>query len=63
MDKNIDVMDEVLTELRSEGFYVDSEKVSRKKVKKTKKAKKVVEVVEEEEEEVEVKPKKKARKV
>lgn len=43
MEKNVDVMDEVLNELKAEGLYVESEKPQKKKSKKGKK--KVVEVV------------------
>ncbi|MFO0131235.1 MAG: hypothetical protein ACK52J_01255 [bacterium] len=41
MDKNVDVMEEVLNELKNEDLYVDTEA----KKKKSKKSKKVVEVV------------------
>ena len=57
MDKNHDVMDEVLTELRQEGLYVDSVKT----VKKTKKGKKSKKIVEEVVEEVVEEPKKKKK--
>jgi len=63
--KNIDVMKEVLDELKAEGLYIESEdklnkkKKKEKKEKKEKKAKKVVEEEEEEEEVEEIKPKKK----
>ena len=41
MDKNVDVMEEVLNELKNEDLYVDTEA----KKKKSKKSKKVVEEV------------------
>lgn len=57
--KNIDVMKEVLDELREAGLYVESvDKINKKKSKKSKKAK----VVEESEEEEEEKPKSKKKK-
>ena len=41
MDKNVDLMEEVLNELKNEDLYVDTEA----KKKKSKKSKKVVEEV------------------
>lgn len=50
IEKNTDVMDEVLTELKGEGLYFESERQLNKKQKKAKKARAKIEAEEQEEE-------------